>query len=358
MKKSLIALAALAVVGAASAQSSVTLFGVVDASVSYGSGDVSNKTSLKNSGYQSSRLGFKGVEDLGGGLQAGFWLEAGVNNDDGTGQATNINNQATGGALAGTNGSQGLTFNRRSTVSLMGGFGEVRLGRDYTPQFWSQTVYDPFGTNGVGTTRTLVGQTFPGFAPYTGGITAVRASNSVAYLSPSMGGFGIWAQTYMGENPSSGAPSNAGTGNAIRLTYDGGPISVAGAYSKTIAGVGTDLESANIGASYNFGMATVMGLITKERFTGFHDIDGYLIGGLVPMGPGTIRIAFSNSDNGTAKTDQLALGYVYDMSKRTSLYGTLVTVNNSGGAFAALNGAVTSVNGSSNGVDLGIKHSF
>ena len=343
MKKSLIALAALAVVGAASAQSSVTLFGVVDAAVSYGSGDISNKTSLTNSGYNSSRLGFKGVEDLGGGLQAGFWLEAGVNNDNGSGGATNTNNQATG-----STGGGGLTFNRRSTVSLMGGFGEVRLGRDYTPQFWSETVYDPFGTNGVGTTRTL--------GP--GGITAVRASNGVAYLSPRMGGFGIWAQTYMGENPSSGAPSNAGTGNAIRLTYDGGPISVAGAYSKTIAGSGTDLESANIGASYNFGMATVMGLITKERFTGFHDIDGYLIGGLVPMGPGTIRIAFSNSDNGTAKTDQLALGYVYDMSKRTSLYGTLVTVNNSGGAFAALNGAVTSVNGSSNGVDLGIKHSF
>jgi len=350
MKKSLIALAALAVVGAASAQSSVTLFGVVDASVSYGSGDVYNKTSLKNSGYQSSRLGFKGVEDLGGGLSAGFWLEAGVNNDDGSGQNTSINNQATGGT-----GGGGLTFNRRSTVSLMGGFGEVRLGRDYTPQFWSQTVYDPFGTNGVGTTRTLLGP-FPPASP--GGITAVRASNSVAYLSPKMGGFGIWAQTYMGENNSSGAPSNAGDGNAIRLSFDSGPISVAGAYSKTIVGAGTDLESANIGASYNFGMATVMGLITKDKFTGFHDTDGYLIGGLVPMGPGTIRIAFSNSDDGTAKVDQLALGYVYDMSKRTSLYGTLVTVNNSGGSSVALNGAKTNVNGSSNGVDLGIKHSF
>src|SRR5659263_37578 len=142
MKKSLVALAALAVVGAASAQSSVTLFGVVDATVAYGTGDSTSKTQLTNSGYNSSRLGFKGVEDLGGGMQAGFWLEAGVMNDNGAGAATNTNNQATGGALAGMNGSQGLTFNRRSTVSLMGGFGEVRLGRDYTPQFWSETVYD------------------------------------------------------------------------------------------------------------------------------------------------------------------------------------------------------------------------
>src|SRR5688572_40735 len=125
MKKSLVALAALAVAGVASAQSSVTLFGVVDASVS----SYSNKsdlaipsltnpflvdsikvkrTALANSGYNSSRLGFRGTEDLGGGLAASFWLEAPISNDD---------------------GQQGVaTFARRSTVSLSGGFGEIRLG--------------------------------------------------------------------------------------------------------------------------------------------------------------------------------------------------------------------------------------
>ncbi|MFT4243792.1 MAG: porin, partial [Acidovorax sp.] len=96
MKKSLVALAALAVVGAASAQSSVTLFGVVDATYAYGSGNVSNKSQLTNSGYNSSRLGFRGVEDLGGGLSASFWLEAGVNNDNGSGATTSTNNQSTG----------------------------------------------------------------------------------------------------------------------------------------------------------------------------------------------------------------------------------------------------------------------
>ena len=128
MKKSLIALAVLAASGAAMAQSSVTLFGVVDATYAYGSGSASNKSQLTNSGYNSSRLGFRGVEDLGGGMTASFWLEAGVNNDNGSGANTNTNNQATGAT-----GGGGLTFNRRSTVSLSGGFGEVRLGRDFTP---------------------------------------------------------------------------------------------------------------------------------------------------------------------------------------------------------------------------------
>jgi predicted porin len=174
------------------AQSSVTLFGIVDAGYAVGNGSISDKTSLRNSGYNSSRLGFRGVEDLGGGMKAGFHLEAGVNNDDGTGSASSASNQAQTAANVGT---QGLTFNRRSTVSLDGKMGEVRLGRDYTPQFWSETAFDPFGTNGVGTN----------IAFNKGGTTGVRASNSIGYLSPSMGGVTLWAQTYMGENASTAA---------------------------------------------------------------------------------------------------------------------------------------------------------
>ena len=126
MKKSLVALAALAVVSAASAQSSVTLFGVVDAMVgSYKTDSIGTATKMNTSGLSSSRLGFRGVEDLGGGMSAGFWLEAGINPDSGIGQGSTTNNQAS------TTNNGGLVFNRRSTLSLMGGFGEVRLGRDY-----------------------------------------------------------------------------------------------------------------------------------------------------------------------------------------------------------------------------------
>ena len=76
-----------------------------------------------------SRLGFRGTEDLGGGLNASFWLEAGLNNDNGTGASTSTNN-STSTSQAGASGSQGLTFNRRSTVSLASTWGELRLGRD------------------------------------------------------------------------------------------------------------------------------------------------------------------------------------------------------------------------------------
>ena len=120
MKKSLIALAVLAASGAAMAQSSVTLFGIVDATYAYGSGSVANKSQLTNSGYNSSRLGFRGVEDLGGGMSASFHLEAGLNNDNGSGATTSTNNQG----ASGVTGGGGLTFNRRSTVSLNGGFGD------------------------------------------------------------------------------------------------------------------------------------------------------------------------------------------------------------------------------------------
>ena len=351
MKRSLIALAALAVVSAASAQSSVTIFGVVDATVAIGNGDTANRTQLTNSGYNSSRLGFRGVEDLGGGLKAKFWLEAGVMNDNGAGAATNVNNQGAGGALAGMNGSQGLTFNRSSWVSVEGSMGEIRLGRDYTPQFWSFTVYDPFGTNGVGTTQALNSSG--------GGVTIVRASNSLAWKSPSYSGFGIWAQTYFGENASNAA-SQAGDGSAIRVSYDQGPLSLAVAFAKTTTGAGTDVQTTNVAGSYNMGVAQLMAFWNKDANTGAKDITGYTIGALVPVKPaGTVRVSFSNSDNGNgAKTDKFALGYVHDMSKRTALYGTFASLSNSGGAAQALNGAATPANGSSTGFDIGVRHAF
>ena len=364
MKRSLIALAALAVVGAASAQngfgagaaSSVTLFGVVDATVAIGNGDTSNKTQLTNSGYNSARLGFKGVEDLGGGMKAKFWLEAGVNNDNGTGSATNVSNQAAGGALAGMNGSQGLTFNRTSYVSLIGSSGEIRLGRDYTPQFWSFTVYDPFGTNGVGTTQAL---NTSATAANGGGQTIVRASNTVAYISPNMSGFVVWGQMYFGENASSAA-SQAGDGGAIRVQYDMGPLSLAAAYAKTTTGAGTDVQTTNVAGSYDMKVAQLMAFWNKDSNTGAKDLTSYTIGALVPVAPaGTVRVSFSSADNGSgAKTDKFALGYVYDMSKRTAVYGTFASLSNSGGAAQALNGAVTPANGSSTGFDVGVRHAF
>jgi len=343
MKKSLVALAVLAASGAAMAQSSVTLFGVVDAAYAVGKGSASSKTQLRNSGYNSSRLGFRGVEDLGGGMKASFWLEAGVNNDDGTGSASSALNQAQTAANVGT---QGLTFNRRSTVSLEGSMGELRLGRDYTPQFWSETAFDPFGTNGVGTN----------IAFNKGGTTGVRASNSIGYLSPSMGGIKLWAQTYMGENASTAA--KVGDGNAFRITFDQGKFSAAIADSSLTTGAGTTNKTSNMAASYDLGVAKVMAMSNTTKITGAKDIKGSVIGALVPMAGGTFRISQSQTDQAGKKAKQMAVGFVQPMSKRTDLYATYARVANSGGSTTALNGSATAANASSTGYEFGVKHAF
>src|SRR5687767_10135481 len=104
MREILTTLTVLAAASAAHAESSVTLFGMVDTALQHGSGSVSNRTHITPSAYQSSRLGLRGIEDLGGGMSASFWLEADVRSDDGTGAASNTNNQASGGALPGVGG--------------------------------------------------------------------------------------------------------------------------------------------------------------------------------------------------------------------------------------------------------------
>jgi len=360
MKKSMLALAALtAFAGAASAQSSVTIWGIIDATYAIGNGSLTDRTRLHNSGYNSSRLGFRGVEDMGGGNRAGFWLEAGVNNDNGSMGTTSTNNQATGAS-----GGGGMTFNRRSTVSWGGGWGELRLGRDYTPHFWNHTVYDPFGTNGVGTSQLLNSSL--------GGTTTVRASNSVAYLygmafnGNSLGpgkGFHAFAQMYRGENASGAATSNDGGGFSFRLGYDAGPLSLAFANGSTKFATGK-ITSTNLGGSYNLGVAKVSCLWTSVKVSGGKKGSGTLFGANVPMGTNEIRVAFSRYETETAagvtdgKASKTSLGYVANLSKRTALYATYARVSNSGISAQALNGSTTAAGGSSTGMDFGVRHAF
>ncbi|MGE0499140.1 MAG: porin [Ramlibacter sp.] len=350
MKKTFTVLAVFAA-GAASAQSSVTLFGIVDATFAHGSGSVASKTQLTNSGYNSSRLGFKGTEDLGGGLAASFWLEGSALTDTGAGGATSTNNQTTG-----STGGGGLTFNRRSTVSLSGAWGEVRLGRDYTPQFWNLAVFDPFGTNGVGTTQVL-GSTL-------GGPVAVRASNTMGYFLPrNLGGFYGQVQHYLGENLSNaGATEKDGRGTSLRLGYAKGPVNVALSHATTKYAAG-DIRSTSLGGLWNFGVAKLMAEYSRDRVGAPASTTGTggLIGGVVPVGAGEVRLAYSSykvNSAGNPKSTKWALGYVHHLSKRTVLYTTFARVNNSGGASRSLNGAVTAANNSSSGYDFGVRHSF
>ena len=403
-----IALAALAVAGAASAQSSVTLFGVLDTAVSaYSNRSVdpnhatlasplyihkgsvkASRTALTNSNLASSRLGFRGTEDLGGGLALGFWLESGVNTDDGSGTGA-------GGSMA---------FNRRSTVSLSGPFGEVRLGRDYTPIFWNDAVFDPFAALGAGTNLIFTANTFNtagGPGGFGGNPSYNRASNTVGYfLPPNLGGFhgqllyGFHEQTKY--DPGIATPNvanNSRTGRYVggRFGYAAGPLDIAIAYGQSttadqyFAGTTDAVKTLNLGASYDFGPVKLFAEVSRSRSerdhavrpltaAGDRELSGYLLGLTVPVGAGLIRAAYSHvsyDDNNNAlpaavndpTASKLALGYVHHLSKRTALYATLARVNNRHGAALTAGGPAFVSNATfapknSRGYDLGIRHTF
>jgi predicted porin len=365
MKKSLIALAVMAAAGAASAQSSVTLFGIVDAAITHGSSNNGGAsfTGMTNSGYNSSRLGFRGTEDLGGGMSASFWLEGGLVNDDG---------RAGGSIAAGNQGTTvatgtGMNFNRRSTVSLAGGWGEVRLGRDYVPAFWNLTVFDPFGTNGVGTNLMAVGNGVLGTG--TGANVTVRASNDIGYFLPAnLGGFYGQVNYWFGENAQNGAVTeDDGKGYGLRLGYGAGPFNVAFGFSKTDYAAG-DFRMMNIGGSWDFGMAKLMAQYARDKVGNPTDIEGrgWLLGVLVPVGAGEIRAAYSDYKVDTniagvadPRVSKLALGYVHNLSKRTALYATIARARNKDGMAITLgNSTAGAGNFNSTGYDLGVRHSF
>jgi predicted porin len=343
MKKSLLALAALtAFAGVASAQSSVTLFGVVDANARNVKNSTGSLKTLSTDGWGSSRLGFRGVEDLGGGLRAGFWLEGSIAADTG---------------VTGT----GQTWQRRSTVSLMGGFGEVRLGRDYTPDFWNHTVFDPFGTNGVASSLNI----FAGAAAHASVGTLVRANNTIGYFLPGgLGGLYGQVQVAAGE----GAVGNKHMG--FRLGYAAGPVNVAFAYGKTeiTATPDVDYKRMNLGASWDLGFMRLMGYwVNGERSTG-QEVTQYLVGGVVPFGASQLKFSYSKSDgkgptaaNNAQDATQIGLGYGYSMSKRTTLYAHYSRVSNKSGAAYTASGsgpAGHAAGKNSTGYEFGVNHTF
>lgn len=359
-------LAAVCAGPAALAQSSVQLFGLVDVNYLRVSSDGSNGSvsKLGTDGNLSSRLGFRGTEDLGGGLKAGFWLEAAINPDEGTGGTTSSTNQAIGAfnPTTGANapvrsGTQGLTFGRRSTVSLSDRWGEIRLGRDYVPGFWNLSTFSPFGTNGVGSSGFMFYPT-----PSAARITNVRASNSIGYHLPeSLGGFYGQAMYALGENSSNaGATKDDGKVTGLRLGYASGPVNVAYGTTRTKISALGDLTQSNIGGSYDFGAAKLM-VLWGENKTGGNKTRAQLIGAHVPVGAGQIRVAYSTLKASGVANDasHLALGYVYNLSKRSAVYAhyARITNKNNGTAFD-LGLGVTSPGGSSTGYEFGVRHSF
>ena len=342
MKKSLLALAVLgAFAGVASAQSTVTLFGVVDVNARSVKNDgAGTRKTLSTDGINSSRLGFRGTEDLGGGLSANFWLEGGLQPDDGT--------------------TSKLDFRRRSYVGLKGGFGEVQAGREYTPTFWNTTIFDPFGTNGVGSSINITHNV--------GQLTYIRASNMINYLLPALGG--LYGQVMVAAGEGGGGKYVGG-----RIGFAAGPFDIAGAVGRQdiVAGGSSKFEHANIAGSFDFGVAKVMAQYNNETVkSGTPDFkeSRILLGVVAPLGQGELHAAYTRTDEKsrligavqTANRDasQLAVGYNYFLSKRTALYGTFSRLDNKLGSQFAIGGGpgVPTSGGNSTGLEFGLRHSF
>lgn len=337
MKKALITLAVLgAFAGAASAQSSVTVFGVLDVNGRYlKNGDVDTKL-LANDGNSSSRLGFRGVEDLGNGLKAGFWLESSVAADTGS-----IN-------------SSGKFWHRRSTVSLISSnYGEVRLGRDTVPTWTIFADNDVFGTVGIADASRTFG------VLGSNADTKLRADNLASYFLPASLG-GIYGNVSVA--PSEGASGKKYTGG--RLGYRAGPIDASAAYGTTETSTG-DFKVTVFAGSYDFGVAKVHGSVQQTELEASEDRH-YTVGVTAPVAGGTFKASYSKADGQSgsvagAEADQYAVGYVYDLSKRTALYSTLAVIDNKGSArytVGDITGVTLGAGQKSQGFEAGIRHSF
>ena len=343
MKKSLIALAVLAASGAAMAQSSVTLFGIVDTAFGYvdkanAAGD--SVYGLSTSGNATSRLGFRGVEDLGGGLKAGFWLEGEIFGDDGN--------------------AAGFNFKRRSTVSLAGGFGEVRLGRELTPGYSKTSSYDLFGQTGIGQ--------FMGWSNWygtSGDANGIRSSNMISYYTPNFSGFTAGLGYGFDEQTSGKAGRYVGG----YVAYENGPLGVAVSYDQRNLAADVDRNALTVAGSYNLNVVKLNAIVqqTKDDVPGASDrkVNAYALGASAPVGAGEVKLQYALYDQKAidSKAHQISLGYVHNLSKRTALYGTVAYLKNKDASNLALPTKGLTVDGpgageNQTGVQLGIRHSF
>lgn len=369
MKKTAFAMAALGLLAstAAQAQSSVTIYGIVDTGVSYMSNVQVGSTNSNGSRFgvdsgtlSSSRIGFRGTEDLGGGLKAIFVLENGFNAD------------------TGAMGSSGVLFDRKSVVGLAGGFGSVTVGRqaDFLDDIGAKyTSAQTFGANGQkGAHAGNLDRTSTG-----------RANNSVRFDTANLGGFTGNLYYSFGEVAGQTSASSAW---GLGANYANGPFGVgAGYYLSKDATGDTNLKTFTLGASYQFGPAKLYGAWSQSKQPKVANtaaalaavssaakanvidigVDYALSGNLHLLGSVIHdRVDFNRVAGSTlassGKTTQYNLGVDYFLSKRTDVYAMWSNLRandmrnpgviNNAGDFAPYNDA------SQNVLRVGLRHKF
>ena len=350
---------------AADTSSNVTIYGIADAGLVHESGGARGSINkLTNGANSMSRLGFRGSENLGGGLSAIFGLEAGIKIDTGELDAA------------------GVLFNRFAFVGLKStGYGTLTLGRQYTPYYTTLfTMADPFGTSLAGNVKNLL--------PI-GGL-ASRTSNMVLYVSPVTNGASVELAYTPGEQAGS---AGAGRQLGLALVYQQGPLHVRFAYSNrnndvaalaatattpAVAGVNRGLATnAILAGNYDFGFlkaflayevdhgegsgtlpnANAYGGVAPTPSTDARDI---VIGFTAPFGPGKLIASHVRKDDRTRyhqDAHQWGVGYQYPLSARTLLYTSYAMISNKNGAgYTVGNGG--EVGSGDRGFNLGVRHVF
>jgi len=312
MKKTLIALAAVAAVTAVSAQT-VTLYGRLDASIAnhvtkdngvkqYGNDTNQGPRSLTRQGIDSSNMntqfwGMRGSEDLGGGLKAEFKLESQFEIDTGVSRTN--------------------TFDREAWVGLTGGFGSIKLGRNYTAiDNFAGAMNHTFNSN-INVTTAVADV---GLKQYVN-----RIDNSINYTTPTINGFSAAISHGFGENKT--ADLSATDNTSLNIRYAAGALQVGFATqtveSRTGSANNEDIKHNLIGGSYNFGVASVTGTYMNSKQGSTKDKTTQ-IGVAVPMGALTLSAGFANGESKTGATKLKSDGYAllasYDLSKRTAVY--------------------------------------
>lgn len=361
MKKSLIALAVLgAVAGVAQAQTNVTIYGTVDASISKTKGSTTSMLSGDN-----NKIGFKGSEDLGGGLKAIFQIEQRFDIDTGTNEG----------------GSRPL-FQGQSTVGLEGAFGQVKLGRALTAKQLVGGAFDPWqGVRNRGAFSPDLADAYYNSSVLANGVTPDAAgnrwSNGLFYSSPVISGFqanvsvatkeafpsGTGATIDAAGNfvldPVTGKPvigtvagvAPTSTPYSLSGTYNNGPIAAAVAYERN----NVDTKFWSLAGSYNVGVANLMATYAQQKFQDDTKVKAWTLGARVVAGPGDVLVAYGQArvDGVSEKAKKFAIGYEYKLSKRTYVYADAINYKNKVDLVTLVPNTE-----SVNTFDIGIHHNF
>ncbi|MBU1365369.1 MAG: porin [Gammaproteobacteria bacterium] len=330
MQKKLIALAIAGLAStAAFAQTNVTVYGVADASISattrLGAANGQTQFNVNSGTLSTSRIGFKGVEDLGNGLKALFVLEYGLNIDA---------NAGIGGTVTSTS-----TNGRQQFVGLTGGFGTAVVGRLQTTGLdFSVAATALGGSTGIGAAYNAGGGTLI--------TSASRANNAIAYISPSFGGVTVaYNHARLTEAAGTSAPvaltTSAGgntdsTANLLSVSYANGPITAGAIYTKVVAAqtnlLADNVKEWGLRAGYDFKVVKLQALYQQQKADTTATVGKdkkWAVSAAVPIGAKVAVIAEYAALNvgSTLGADNVKVGTLastYSLSKRTTAYAGVV----------------------------------